>query len=138
MSFFIELWESIFTPGPTPVIVKATNISFAALQALLLALFIATYSIHFVALSILCGGLWWAINWFAAELDKVKREEADKAPETEQKSDTATATATATEGEENNSYNNNNNNNSSNTKSRAATRQVSSASTEDEWEKISQ
>ena len=29
---------------------------------------IATRSLHFVALSCICGGLWWSINWFAAEL----------------------------------------------------------------------
>ncbi|KKF95194.1 V-type ATPase assembly factor pkr1 [Ceratocystis platani] len=67
-SFVVELWESIFTPGPTPVLLKATNATFAALQLLLLLLLLSTYSIHFVALSIISGGLWWAINWFAAEL----------------------------------------------------------------------
>ena len=29
---------------------------------------LATYSIHFIILSLLCGGLWWSINWFAAEI----------------------------------------------------------------------
>lgn len=67
-SFFVDLWESIFTPGPTPTILKATNASFAALQIVLAALLFATFSIHFVVLSILCAGLWWSINWFAAEL----------------------------------------------------------------------
>ncbi|KAL5614877.1 hypothetical protein BROUX41_004958 [Berkeleyomyces rouxiae] len=67
-SFVVELWESIFTPGPTPVLLKATNATFAALQLLLFILLLTTYSIHFVVLSILCGGLWWAINWFATEL----------------------------------------------------------------------
>ncbi|TGJ88007.1 hypothetical protein E0Z10_g775 [Xylaria hypoxylon] len=81
MAGFVEqLWESIFTPGPTPSLLIATNITFASLQLLLLALLIATYSVHFVALSLLSGGLWWAINWFAAELNAAKaREEADKA-----------------------------------------------------------
>lgn len=69
MANFVEsLWESIFTPGPTPPLILATNATFAALQALLLALLVATYSIHFVVLSALCGALWWAINWFVAEL----------------------------------------------------------------------
>jgi hypothetical protein len=67
-SFFERLWESIFTPGPTPTLLVATNASFAALQALLFALLLATYSIHFIILSLLCGGLWWSINWFAAEI----------------------------------------------------------------------
>ncbi|KAI1300329.1 ER protein Pkr1-domain-containing protein [Xylaria venustula] len=81
MAGFVEqLWESIFTPGPTPSLLIATNVTFAALQLVLLALLIATYSVHFVVLSFISGGLWWAINWFATELNAAKaREEAEKA-----------------------------------------------------------
>lgn len=71
-SFVTDLWESIFTPGPTATLLKATNITFAALQLLLFILLIVTYSIHFAVLSVLSGGLWWAINWFAAELEAAK------------------------------------------------------------------
>ncbi|KAI0164662.1 ER protein Pkr1-domain-containing protein [Xylariaceae sp. FL1272] len=79
-SFVEQLWESIFTPGPTPSLLIATNVTFASLQVVLFVLLIATYSIHFLALSIISAGLWWAINWFATELAAVKaREEADKA-----------------------------------------------------------
>lgn len=67
-SFMTDLWESIFTPGTTPTMLKATNMSFAALQFVLFALLLATYSIHCVVLSVLCAGLWWSVNWFAAEL----------------------------------------------------------------------
>jgi hypothetical protein len=67
-NFLVNLWESVFTPGPTPTLLVATNASFAALQLLFFALLIATYSVHFVVLSGLCAGLWWAINWFAAEI----------------------------------------------------------------------
>lgn len=67
-SFFVDLWESIFVPGPTPTILIAANASFAALQLVLLLLLVATYSVHFVVLSALCAGLWASINWFAAEL----------------------------------------------------------------------
>ncbi|KAL7789448.1 ER protein Pkr1 domain-containing protein [Trichoderma ceciliae] len=83
-SFFVELWEGIFTPGPTPTILKATNITFAALQVVLLTLLVATYSVHFVVLSALCGGLWWSINWFARELriaqalEEEEKEEKEK------------------------------------------------------------
>ncbi|KAH7401475.1 ER protein Pkr1-domain-containing protein [Pyrenochaeta sp. MPI-SDFR-AT-0127] len=79
-SFFEQLWESVFTPGPTPTLLVATNASFAALQLLFLAMLLATYSIHFVILSILCGGLWWSINWFAAEIRaaQAKEEEAKR------------------------------------------------------------
>jgi hypothetical protein len=78
-AFFESLWNSIFTPGPTPTLLLATNASFAALQILLLALLIATYSIHFIILSGLTAGLWWAINWFAGELRAAQeKEEAAK------------------------------------------------------------
>ncbi|RKF79592.1 V-type ATPase assembly factor PKR1 [Golovinomyces cichoracearum] len=69
-NFLNDLFQSIFTPGPTHTLLIATNVTFACLQVLLLLLLIATYSIHFVILSILSAGLWVAINWFANELKK--------------------------------------------------------------------
>ncbi|KAF2129854.1 hypothetical protein P153DRAFT_430952 [Dothidotthia symphoricarpi CBS 119687] len=79
-SFFENLWLSIFTPGPTPTLLVATNASFAALQLLFFTMLIATRSIHFIILSCLCGGLWWSINWFAAEIRaaQAKEEEAQR------------------------------------------------------------
>jgi hypothetical protein len=103
--FFQDLWESIFTPGPTPSLLIATNVSFACLQLVLLGLLVATYSIHFVILSSLCGGLWWAINWFARELKESQaREEEEKsrsARETQggSESDTEVETIVAKAGE---------------------------------------
>ena len=78
--FFSNLWSSVFTPGPTPTLLVATNVAFGALQILLAALLIATYSIHFAILSVLCTGLWWSINWFASELQaaQAKEDEAEK------------------------------------------------------------
>ncbi|KAJ4290141.1 SMK killer toxin resistance protein [Collariella sp. IMI 366227] len=67
-TFFVSLWESIFTPGPTPTLLAATNATFAALQLVLALMLFATHSIHFVVLSGLCAGLWVSINWFAREL----------------------------------------------------------------------
>ncbi|EAW11250.1 V-type ATPase assembly factor PKR1 [Aspergillus clavatus NRRL 1] len=75
-SFMEDLWSSIFTPGPTPTLLVATNVTFAALQVLLFALLLATYSIHFVVLSVLSAGLWWSINWFARELSQVQAQQA--------------------------------------------------------------
>ncbi|SLM39947.1 anaphase-promoting complex subunit 2 [Lasallia pustulata] len=75
--FLTNLVNSIFTPGPTPSLVVATNASFAALQLVLLLLLMATYSIHFLILSILSAGLWWAINWFVAEIQAGNTEEED-------------------------------------------------------------
>jgi len=82
-NFLEELWGSVFTPGTTPTLLVATNASFAALQLLLLILLWATYSIHFVVLSFLSAGLWYAINWFAQELQiehakAAAQEQADK------------------------------------------------------------
>ncbi|KAK5713011.1 hypothetical protein LTR17_017724 [Elasticomyces elasticus] len=81
MAGFMErLWGDVFASGPIPTLIVATNVTFAALQALLLALFIGTYSIHFVILSFLSAGLWWSINWFANELRQAqaKEEEAER------------------------------------------------------------
>ncbi|MCJ1474186.1 hypothetical protein MMC13_002844 [Lambiella insularis] len=77
-TFLTDLFESIFTPGPTPTLLVATNAAFAALQAVLLTLLVATYSVHFIVLSFLCGGLWWGINWFAAEVKAANEKERDK------------------------------------------------------------
>jgi hypothetical protein len=73
--FLPNLWESVFTSGPTPTLLIATNVTFAALQLVLALLLFATYSIHFVILSTICGGLWWSINWFASEVAAVRAEE---------------------------------------------------------------
>lgn len=76
-TFLSDLISSIFTPGPTPSIIIATNASFAALQVVLLVLLILTYSVHFVVLSFLCAGLWWAINWFVTELEVANQKQKD-------------------------------------------------------------
>lgn len=77
-TFLTELFTSIFTPGPTQSLLVATNVSFAALQVVLLLLLILTYSVHFIVLSVLSAGLWWSINWFAAELELSKRKEQEQ------------------------------------------------------------
>jgi len=77
-SFFTELWESIYTPGPTPTLVAATNAAFAALQLVLLLLLVATWSIHFLILSFLSAGLWWGITWFVTELAAAQALEDEK------------------------------------------------------------
>lgn len=107
-TFFEELWNSVFTPGPSPTLLVATNASFACLQFLLLCLLLATYSAHFFVLSLLCGGLWWSINWFVAELRAAKapdetddQRQTEKPPELEKMplgdSDTETEPSTGLE-----------------------------------------
>ncbi|KAK5078463.1 SMK killer toxin resistance protein [Lithohypha guttulata] len=77
-TFFEELWNSVFTPGTTPTLLVATNASFGALQFLLLILLLATYSVHFLVLSVLSASLWYAINWFARELQIEQAKSATK------------------------------------------------------------
>ncbi|MCJ1406211.1 hypothetical protein MMC19_000276 [Ptychographa xylographoides] len=101
--FLANLWDSVFTPGPTPTLILATNAAFAALQAVLLALLIATSSIHFVILSFLSGGLWWAINWFVREIAagaKAEEEEAKKKGDVTGARDIRSADDSGTETEE--------------------------------------
>ena len=76
-TFLTDLVNSILTPGPTPSIIIATNASFAALQLVLFVLLILTYSIHFVILSGLSAGLWWAVNWFVTELEAANQKEKE-------------------------------------------------------------
>ena len=76
-TFLTDLFSSIFTPGPTPTLITATNISFAALQSLLFALLLATYSVHFIVLSFLSAFLWYAINWFVRELEAASQKEKE-------------------------------------------------------------
>lgn len=78
-SFLENVWLSIFTPGPTPALLIAANATFGALQLILALLLFFTYSIHFLILSLITGALWWSINWFAAEIAVVQREQAEKA-----------------------------------------------------------
>ena len=86
-SFMESLWGSVFTAGPNASLILATNATFAALQLLLGALFLATYSIHFAILSVLSAGLWGSINWFAAELGRAQgiEEEAERLREQQRK-----------------------------------------------------
>lgn len=56
---------------------------------MLALLLVFTHSVHFVILSLLSGGLWWAINWFAAEIRAVEgvEREAKAIREREEKRD---------------------------------------------------
>ncbi|KAG5972895.1 hypothetical protein E4U56_005607 [Claviceps arundinis] len=154
-TFMTSLWDSIFTPGPTAPLLYATNLSFAALQLVLLGLLFATKSIHCVVLSGLCAGLWWAINWFAGEVklvqERQRREELQRVEQEGEEVEGGRSDAEETEvenltgregegegvrmgselrrrgrGEEKEGEG-----------SREAGLSQSSASTEDEWEKVS-
>ncbi|KAI5948838.1 HNT3 [Candida theae] len=72
MAFIVELWESIFTPGTTPALIKATHASFILLLASLATLIYLTKSIHFVNLLVIAVLLYGTVVWFINELQQVK------------------------------------------------------------------
>jgi len=143
-AFITDLFQSIFTPGPTSTLIVATNVAFACLQVVLGLLLLATYSIHFVILSFLSAGLWWAINWFVAELkagqaleeeNKRRQQEQDEGSETEAETvidsgDTGPGSKEVEIGKPRGEL-----------RDRGATKSdgtKSEASTEDEWERVSE
>merc|ERR1711977_708041 len=110
----------------------------------LVLLLIATFSIHFVILSLLSAGLWWSINWFVSELrtaqaaeDEKKRafDEAKHTDDTDTDAETVIGTGNIHSGskeveifEENGEL-----------KDRGSTKgSKSETSTEDEWERVSE
>jgi hypothetical protein len=144
-TFLVDLFQSIFTPGPTSSLVLATNVSFACLQLVLLVLLLTTYSIHFVILSILSAGLWWGINWFVNEIRILKATEEeekkqqqqtkhveDAADDTETEAETVVATGKSTSGSKSLEPRQQR----GELKDRADWGSRSEASTEDEWERV--
>ncbi|KAH7364616.1 ER protein Pkr1-domain-containing protein [Rhexocercosporidium sp. MPI-PUGE-AT-0058] len=143
-AFITDLVQSIFTPGPTPTLLVATNITFACLQVVLLFLLLATFSIHFIVLSLLSAGLWWSINWFVSELRAAQAVEDEKKrslDETKHTDDTDTDAETVID-----SGNRGPGSkevelieNAGKLKDRASLRgSKSETSTEDEWERVSE
>ncbi|KAK6204937.1 ER protein Pkr1-domain-containing protein [Scheffersomyces amazonensis] len=72
MSFVIELWESIFTPGTSPALIKATHASFISLIISLVVLIFLTKSIHFFNLLVIAILLYGTVIWFINELKTAK------------------------------------------------------------------
>ncbi|KAF4581139.1 Endoplasmic reticulum, protein Pkr1 [Ophiocordyceps camponoti-floridani] len=87
-SLATDLWDAIFTPGTTPALLRATNMSFACLQLVLGALLAATTSPHFVVLSGLCAVLWYSVNWFVAEMEAETRKMSSSPSRGDESSDT--------------------------------------------------
>lgn len=72
MSFVTELWESIFTPGTTPALIKATHASFILLILSLLSLIYLSRSIHFINLLVIALLLYGSVIWFINEVKEMK------------------------------------------------------------------
>ncbi|KHC54425.1 hypothetical protein MGE_05664 [Candida albicans P75010] len=98
MSFFVELWESVFTPGTTPALITATHASFILLIISLLVLIFLTKSIHFINLLVIAVLLYASVFWFINELQQVKlqsnNELSQKELEKENESEKLSANAT--------------------------------------------
>jgi hypothetical protein len=138
-AFITDLFQSIFTPGPTSTLLVATNVSFAGLQLVLLLLLIATYSIHFLILSFLSAGLWWAINWFVSELKAAQALEDEKKRRTEEMAeDSGTEAETVIDVGGPGSKEVEVLGKTGELKERGGERSEAEASTEDEWERVSE
>lgn len=61
--FAVDLWNSIFTPGVTPALLKATYGAFFMLITTLLVLLFFTRNIHIFALLVLSTGLVASLTW---------------------------------------------------------------------------
>lgn len=86
MSFFVDLWESIFTPGTSPALLTATHASFVLLLLSLLSLIYITRSIHYINLFVIALCLYGAVIWFVEELKQAKlKDNAELAAEEEKK-----------------------------------------------------
>lgn len=72
MSFGTELWESVFTPGTTPALIKATHASFILLILSLLSLIYLSRSIHFINLLVIALLLYGSVIWFINEVKEMK------------------------------------------------------------------
>lgn len=88
--FITELWQSIFTPGTTPALLKATHASFILLILSLIWLIYLSGSIHFINLLVIAVLLYATVIWFVNELEQVKlksnddiEQEEDQAEQTE-------------------------------------------------------
>lgn len=94
MSFFVELWESVFTPGTLPALLKATHGSFILLLLSLLTLSWYTRSIHFVNLLVIALLLYASVIWFVSELKSAQLKDnealAKEAEKTEEKKEEKT------------------------------------------------
>lgn len=72
MAFFVDLWESVFTPGTNPALIHATHTSFVLLVLSLMWMIYTSRSIHFFNLLIIALCLWASVTWFLSELEKEK------------------------------------------------------------------
>lgn len=98
MAFITELWESVFTPGTTPALIKATHASFILLIISLVTLIFLSKSIHFFNLLVIACLLYASVIWFILELNAAKlksNEELEKEAEEESQEEKSETQETA-------------------------------------------
>jgi hypothetical protein len=71
-NFFVDLWDSVFTPGTNAALIRATHGSFVLLITSLLWMIWTSRSIHFINLLVISLCLWATVTWFLIELEKEK------------------------------------------------------------------
>lgn len=72
MAFIVELWQSVFTPGTTPALMKALHATFILLFISLFWLIYVTGSIHYINLLVIALLLYGSVLWFVKELEQAK------------------------------------------------------------------
>lgn len=72
MAFITELWQSVFTPGTSPALMKALHATFIMLFISLFWLIYVTRSIHYINLLVIALLLYVSVLWFVKELEQAK------------------------------------------------------------------
>ncbi len=86
MSFFADLWKSVFEPGANSALVQATHGSFFLLTLSLIWMIYTTHSIHFINLLVISSLLWMSVIWFLSELKQAKLKSNEEIAEDDAKS----------------------------------------------------
>lgn len=97
MAFITELWESVFTPGTTPALIKATHASFILLIISLISLVCLSRSIHFINLLVISILLYASVIWFIHELKQAKLKDNPELAKEEQELESKTQESKAKE-----------------------------------------
>lgn len=97
--FVIDLWQSVFTPGTTPALMKATHASFILLILSLISLIFLSKSIHFVNLLVIAILLYASVIWFVGELAQAKLKTNEELKAEADKKDAEDAKTTSVKGE---------------------------------------
>ncbi|EEB08418.1 V-ATPase assembly factor Pkr1 [Schizosaccharomyces japonicus yFS275] len=68
MSYFKNLWKSIFEPGVSPTLAYSAHVACALLCLCFVGLYIGTRSYHCLVLLAISLAMWFSLIWFLMEL----------------------------------------------------------------------